>query len=190
MEMAACGSDDHFIRCFRNCDFRGNEPFAIRSTRGRTGTGGRLSHGIFVDEVRAFFSRRIRGHDHRIGCHRDFIFRWLASAPSVMAWWVSLGTCRWKCTGLARRSRRLVQYRHLFREGGGAPVFLYLGAFYSAALPLRSTYAARLAVFLRDFARDYLSRRNYSRIRSVLRMNQENRKSGKGTRTQGSKNCI
>src|SRR5205814_2318191 len=188
--MAARSSDDHFIRCFRNRDFRGNEPFAVRPTRGRTGTGWRLSHGIFLDEVRAFFSRRICSHDYRIGRHRDFIFRWMASATSVMAWWVSLGTCRWKCTGLARRSRRLVQYRHLFREGGGAPVFLYLGAFYSAALPLRSTYAARLVVLFRDRAREYLHRRNHSRLRSVLRINHENRKSGKGTCTQGNKNCV
>src|SRR5207248_6247092 len=146
--MVARDSDGHFIRCFRNRDLRGNESVALRSSRGRTGTRGRVSHGIFVDEVRAFFSRRIRGHDHWIGSHRDSIFGRLASAASIMARRFSLGACRRNGHGLARRSGRLVQYRYVFFESGGAPVLFHLGGFYTAALPLRSTYAALLVVLL------------------------------------------
>src|SRR5947208_11984216 len=53
--MVALDSDGHFIRFFCNRDLSGNESVALRSSRGRTGTRGRVSHGIFVDEVRAFF---------------------------------------------------------------------------------------------------------------------------------------
>ena len=43
-----------------------------------TGAGRRLSHRIQLDEVRAFFPRRIRRDDHRVRHYRDVISRRLA----------------------------------------------------------------------------------------------------------------
>src|SRR6266480_1227827 len=146
MEMVARGSDGHFIRCFRDRDFRGDESVALRSSRGRAGTRGRLSHGIFLNEVRAFFPRRIRGHDHRIGSHRDCILGRLASAPSIMARRFSLGACRRNRRGLARRNRRLVQHCNLFCQSCRGHFHVHVGALDPAQVPLRPTHAARLAV--------------------------------------------
>ena len=59
-----------------------------------TGIGGRLSHGIFLDEIRALLSWGIRGHDHRLCRDRYPFLRWLAFSVAIVARWISLGTDR------------------------------------------------------------------------------------------------
>ena len=93
-EMAADHSDVDFVSRFHDRDFRRNKSASVRSAGSGTGTGRRLSHRICLDEVRSFFSRRIRCHDHRLGRARHAFSRRLASAHSIVARAVSLGPHR------------------------------------------------------------------------------------------------
>src|SRR4029453_8123166 len=142
VEMVAHYPDDYFVYCFRDRDFRRNESVAVRSARSRAGARWRLQHGVQLDEVRAFFSRGIRGHDHWISCHGDFVLRRLAFSwnPRRLTW-VDLWT---------------VKHRRVFRESWDTHLPVHVGPLDVAAFSLRSTHAAGLALLLRNCAREHL----------------------------------
>ncbi len=54
-QMAARDSDDDFVRRLHDRNLRGNKPPAVRPARSRNRVGGRLSHRIWLDEVRPLF---------------------------------------------------------------------------------------------------------------------------------------
>ena len=93
VEMAARDSNDHLFPGVHDCNFRRDKPAAFRFAGSRAGARGRLQHRIQLDEVRALFSRRICGHDHRVGCRRDPIF-WRLAFPGNPRWlpWMGLRT--------------------------------------------------------------------------------------------------
>ena len=65
-ELLLLDSRLHRLRHLHHLDVRGDEPSAVRPAGIRNRTRRRLSHRIFLDEVRPLFSRRIHGDDRRL----------------------------------------------------------------------------------------------------------------------------
>ena len=94
---------------FRGCDVRRNEPDALRLAGIGAGTGRRLQRRIQLDEIRAVFHGRIRGHDRRFGDDGDAVPRrldvcrlpaWINRPPRWPAAWRTSGfswprCCSW-----------------------------------------------------------------------------------------------
>ena len=117
----------HLVRHLHHLDVRGDEPPAVRSARIGDRTRRRLSHGIFVDEVRALLPRRIHRDDRRLSALIVVLFLggWhrRPSSPRPVSQRLGLGP--------GATSTRLL------RQGRRAALRLHLGALDAAALPLR-----------------------------------------------------
>src|ERR1043166_6246379 len=151
--MGARDSNVDLVRGLSGRDLRRDESAAVRFTRSRTGISRRLSHRIFVDEIRALLSRRVRGNDHRRVCCGHVFFRRLAFS--------------WNSRWITRLDFWPDQHRGLLREGRRGHSVYDVGTLDIAPVSLGPTDAPRLAVFLRNRARKHLHRRGPSRLLSL-----------------------